>query len=486
MPPKSAPITQAAICRMIKDGVDAAIVAERTRQENVKNDASGSGIVRSQDATPVVHECTFSGFMKCNLAVFRGVEGDVKLRRWFEKTESIFEINICTEGKKVMFVAATLEGPALTWWKTKVATMGLETVNQMPWTKMKQLMTKEFCLIEEVQRMDHELWNMKVRNKERYCKEKCVATRANAQPIWTCYDYGEQGHTRNRCPKKVKQVEVGEVHVRAYAINAEPQVPYVVTGTFLLNNRYAFVLYDSGSNRSFMDTRFSAILDIDPIKIGASYEVELDDGRVASTNNILKGFTLNLVNHIIEIDVMSIELATFDVIIGMDWFAKHDAVIVCGEKVVRIPYGNKMLIVESDKGKRSQRGDQGACLVLGCLIGNVIEVLEVLKVLGCLKVCQNRKLKCVCHWANPFKDLKWSNVPGVKLSLFSKSDNTLLRLQALSDLHYLFNGFMDYLWSRELNISNFGPADRRSTLWTIKCLKWCCLNTGMVTEVYMM
>nr|GFD30032.1 hypothetical protein [Tanacetum cinerariifolium] len=47
------------------------------------------------------------------------------------------------------FAAATLEGPALTWWKTKVATMGLETVNQMPWTEMKQLMTVEFCLIEE-------------------------------------------------------------------------------------------------------------------------------------------------------------------------------------------------------------------------------------------------------------------------------------------------------------------------------------------------
>ncbi|GJS46264.1 putative ribonuclease H-like domain-containing protein [Tanacetum coccineum] len=47
------------------------------------------------------------------------------------------------EGKKVKFVAATLEGPTLTWWKTKVATMGLETVNQMPWTEMKQLMTAE-------------------------------------------------------------------------------------------------------------------------------------------------------------------------------------------------------------------------------------------------------------------------------------------------------------------------------------------------------
>ncbi|GJU14558.1 putative reverse transcriptase domain-containing protein [Tanacetum coccineum] len=62
------------------------------------------------------------------------------------------------------------------------------------------------------------------------CKEKSVATSANAQPIWTCYDCGEQGHTRNRCPKKVKQEEVGEVRGRAYAIkDAEPKGPNVVT-----------------------------------------------------------------------------------------------------------------------------------------------------------------------------------------------------------------------------------------------------------------
>ncbi|GKE93868.1 putative reverse transcriptase domain-containing protein [Tanacetum coccineum] len=142
----------------------------------------------------------------------------------------------------------------------------------------------------------------KVGHKARYCKEKNVATCANAQPILTCYDCGEQGHTRNRCPRKVKQEEVGEVRGRAYAIkDAEPQGPNVVTGTFLLNNRYAFVLFDSGSDRSFVDTRFSSMLNIDPVKIGASYEVELVDERVVSTNSVLKGRTLNLVNHIFEI-----------------------------------------------------------------------------------------------------------------------------------------------------------------------------------------
>ncbi|GJU67231.1 putative reverse transcriptase domain-containing protein [Tanacetum coccineum] len=167
----------------------------------------------------------------------------------------------------------------------------------------------------------------KIRHKARYCKEKNVATGANALPIPTCYECGEQGHTRNRCPRKVKQEEVGEVRGRAYVIkDAEPKGPNVVTGTFLLNNRYTFL----GSDRSFVDTRFSFMLNIDPVKKRVSYEVELADGRIVT---VLKGCTLNLMNHIFEIDLMPIELGTFDVIIGMDWLVKHDAVIVCGDKV---------------------------------------------------------------------------------------------------------------------------------------------------------
>ncbi|GJT88057.1 putative reverse transcriptase domain-containing protein [Tanacetum coccineum] len=340
MPLKSAPLTQAAIRRMIKESVDAAIAAEQARHANAGNDAIGSGPVRGQDAALAVHECTFAGFMKCNPTAFY-------------------------EAKKVKFVAATLQGPALTWWNAKFATMGLETVNQIPWTEMKQLITVEFCPIEEVQRIEHELWNLKVKEynivayTQRFNEFALICPRM-FKPKRVKVDAYIRGLTDNiksevtsSKPANLNEAmeEVEEVRGRAYAIkDAEPKGPNVVTGTFLLNNRYAFVLFDSGSDRSFVDTRFSSMLDIDPVKIGASYEVELADGRVVSTNTILKGCTLNLVNHVFEIDLMPIELGTFDVIIGMDWLVKHDAVIVCGEKVVRIPYGNKMLIVESDKG----------------------------------------------------------------------------------------------------------------------------------------
>ncbi|GJW78175.1 putative reverse transcriptase domain-containing protein [Tanacetum coccineum] len=303
----SAPLTQAAIRRMIKESVDAAIATERARHANVGNDARGSGPVRA-----------------------------------------------------------------------KVATLGLETVNQMPWTKMKQLMTAEFCPIEELKRIEHELWNLKVKEynieftdnikgKVTYSKpanlneagrmahklmeqksqsrdERILEgkKRKNARAMTTaptdgkgssgllpmceccfthhvgpcmikCHKYGNVGHKA----RKVKQEETGEVHGRAYAIKvAEPQGPNVVTGTFLLNNRYASVLFDSGSDRSFVDTRFSSLLNINPVKIDTSYEVGLANGRVVSTNTVLKA---------------------------------RCRYRLC-EKVVRIPYGNKTLIVENDKG----------------------------------------------------------------------------------------------------------------------------------------
>ncbi|GJQ93713.1 hypothetical protein Tco_0004852 [Tanacetum coccineum] len=84
---------------------------------------------RGQNTALAVRECTFAGFMKCNPTIFRRIEGAIELRRWFEKTKSVFGISECAKGKKIRFATATLEGPALTWWNSKVETLGLENEN---------------------------------------------------------------------------------------------------------------------------------------------------------------------------------------------------------------------------------------------------------------------------------------------------------------------------------------------------------------------
>nr|GEU40398.1 hypothetical protein [Tanacetum cinerariifolium] len=117
-------------------------------------------------------------------------------------------------------------------------------------------------------------------------------------------------------------------------------------GTFFFNNHYASVLFDSGVDRSFVSTTFSTLLVIIPDTLDVSYVVELADGRVSETNTVLRGCMLGLLGHPFNIDLMPVELGCFDIIIGMDWLANHHAVIVCDEKIVRISYGDEVLIVQ--------------------------------------------------------------------------------------------------------------------------------------------
>ncbi|GJZ65833.1 hypothetical protein Tco_0622529 [Tanacetum coccineum] len=153
MAPKA--MNQAAIERLITERVNAAVEAEQERQVNPRR--QGNNEAGGQGGVPAARKCTFSRFMKCNPTVFYGHEGAVKLSRWFEKTEMVFGISECAKAQKVKFAAATLQGRALTWWNSQVAMMGLEAANQIGWTEMRRLMTEEFCPIEEIQRIEHEL-----------------------------------------------------------------------------------------------------------------------------------------------------------------------------------------------------------------------------------------------------------------------------------------------------------------------------------------
>ncbi|GJZ78509.1 putative reverse transcriptase domain-containing protein [Tanacetum coccineum] len=140
------------------------------------------------------------------------------------------------------------------------------------------------------------------------------------------------------------------VKARAYAIGGGGAGldSNVITGTFLLNNHYASMLFDSGADRSFVSTSFSALLDVIPSTLDTSYAVDLADGRILETNVILRGCTLGLLGHPFDIYLMLVELGSFDVIVGMDWLAKYHVVIICDERIVRIPYGDEVLIIEGD------------------------------------------------------------------------------------------------------------------------------------------
>ncbi|GJT30539.1 putative reverse transcriptase domain-containing protein [Tanacetum coccineum] len=161
----------------------------------------------------------------------------------------------------------------------------------------------------------------------------------------TCFECGVQGHYKRECPKLKNnknhgnQVGNDRAPAKVYVVGRAGTNPdsNIMTGTFLLNNRYASILFDTSADRSFVSTTFSSQMDITPSTLDHYYDVELADGRIIGLNTILRGCTLNLLNHPFNINLMPVELGSFDAIIGMDWLAKYQAIIVCAEKIVRIP-----------------------------------------------------------------------------------------------------------------------------------------------------
>ncbi|GKA70223.1 putative reverse transcriptase domain-containing protein [Tanacetum coccineum] len=169
------------------------------------------------------------------------------------------------------------------------------------------------------------------------------------------------GHYKRDYPKlKNKnpgnQAGNGNAQAKAYALgeagtNLDSNV---VTGTFLLNNCYASILFDTGANRIFLSTAFSYLIDIAPTTA---------DGKIRGVNTIIRGCTLNFLNHSFNIDLMPIPLGSFDVIIGMDWLSKYHAVIVCDENIVRVPFGDETLIF---RGDGSNHGYETRLNIISC------------------------------------------------------------------------------------------------------------------------
>ncbi|GJS12810.1 putative reverse transcriptase domain-containing protein [Tanacetum coccineum] len=190
----------------------------------------------------------------------------------------------------------------------------------------------------------------KVGHLTKNCRNKEPATGNNLLPvIVTCHACGEKGHYANQCRKTTNNNAQG----RAYMLrdrNAHQDLN-VVTGMFLLNQHLARVLFDSGADKSFVSISLASMLNIPPITIDTFYNIEMADGNLVSTNTVIQGCTLTLLNQPFKIDLMPIKLGSFDVIIGMDWLSKYHARIICDGKVIHIPINGETLIIRGDQSK---------------------------------------------------------------------------------------------------------------------------------------
>nr|GEV72714.1 reverse transcriptase domain-containing protein [Tanacetum cinerariifolium] len=316
-------------------------------QALLRNSTNEDGSQSSHEDNPrhvqTTRPCFYADFMKCPPLNFKGNEGVVCLTQWIEKMEFVFNISGCAienqfvanENEKIdKYISGLLNNIYGNVKSSKPRT--LDEPIKLTTDLMDQKLRTYAEKADNKRKTDDTSRNNDGHQQQPFKKQNV----AKVYNIGTGERKPYEGSLPKDCPK-LKNKNRGNRNAQGwvYAVgNAKknenaPMNPdsNVVMGTFLLNNRYASILFDT------ISTAFSLLVNIDPTPLGSSYDVELADGKIVGIDTIIRGCTINFLNRPFNIDLMPVELGSFDVIIEMDWLRRCHAMIVLEFQIDLIP-----------------------------------------------------------------------------------------------------------------------------------------------------
>jgi hypothetical protein len=165
-----------------------------------------------------------------------------------------------------------------------------------------------------------------------------------------CYNCGKKGHLSKECPKGAGAGKKAEpkTKARAYVVTQEEvkDKPDVVSGTRLINNIPASVLFDSGATFNFISATACTLWNLVVEDLYNTLEVEMANSVFYALREVVNHCTLELEGHKFHVRLILFTMGGFDMVMGMDWLAQFEASIVCKQRKVCLtaPDGSRITI----------------------------------------------------------------------------------------------------------------------------------------------
>nr|GEY52828.1 reverse transcriptase domain-containing protein [Tanacetum cinerariifolium] len=204
-----------------------------------------------------------------------------------------FSHSNCTEDCKVKFATGTLTKEALSWWNSFAQPIGIEEAYKITWVEFKKLLIKKYCPWTEIQKIEDEFYHLTVKGNDL------------------------------------------KTYVRRFSELA------TLCPTMVSDSEKLLKAFIGGLPRSIKGN------------VTASKPKTLEEAYFDTKHTL--GCTMTLLNQPFEINLISIKLGSFDVVIGMDWLSKYHAKILCDEKVIHIPIDGETLIIRVMEKKSDEK-----------------------------------------------------------------------------------------------------------------------------------
>ncbi|XP_075479335.1 uncharacterized protein LOC142520220 [Primulina tabacum] len=125
----------------------------------------------------------------------------------------------------------------------------------------------------------------------------------------------------------------------------------VVSGTILIQQVLAYTLFDFGATHSFMSKRFAKNLGCNPEKLNEPFRIATPTSRAIETCEIYRDCKISISNQNFSADLIQLIMVDFDIILGMDWLAKNNAIVDCKGKRVKLRTPDQEEVVFHGKSK---------------------------------------------------------------------------------------------------------------------------------------
>ncbi|GKD21879.1 putative reverse transcriptase domain-containing protein [Tanacetum coccineum] len=398
-----------------------ALIDQAFQENSTNGDGSHSSDRDNRRHVQTMHPCYYADFMKCQPLNFKGTEGIVGLTEWIEKMESVFHISGCAIENQVKFATCTLLRAALTWWngndvstytnhfqeltllctkfvanetkkidkyisglpeniygnvkssKPKTLDEAIELANDLMDQKLHtyaERQTDNKRKANDSFRNNHghqqqpskrqnvaNIYNMGTGEKKSYegSLAKCTKCHFHHNGLCTqkCHKCNKVGHFARDCRSSGNTNVANNQRDNRANPKGNGCFECEAPGHFKRDCPKLKNKNGGGGNAQ----------DIAPTPLENSYDVELADGKIVRVDTILRGCTLNFLNHPFNINLIPVELGSFDVIIGMDWLARYHAIIICDQKLVHVPFGNETLVI---RGDGSSQGNETRLNIISC------------------------------------------------------------------------------------------------------------------------